>query len=125
MEYKPRQKSYLNIKEAAAQYEVSRAKLHRMIRDGRLAAIKDSHDERATLVKIDDLDEMFRLPAEGTMYREISSVVNASVSVLTAERAARMDELRDRIARRVGLVEDSVEVLRREREHRGAELTEA
>lgn len=125
MEYKPRQKSYLNIKEAAAQYEVSRAKLHRMIRDGRLAAIKDSHDERATLVKIDDLDEMFRLPAEGTMYREISSVVNASVGVLTAERAARMDELRDRIARRVGLVEDSVEVLRREREHRGAELTEA
>ena len=125
MEYKPRQKSYLNIKEAAAQYEVSRAKLHRMIRDGRLAAIKDSHDERATLVKIDDLDEMFRLPAEGTMYREISSVVNASVGVLTAERAARMDELRDRIARRVGLVEDSVEVLRREREHRGAALTEA
>ena len=125
MEYKPRQESYLNIKEASAQYEVSRAKLHRMIRDGRLAAIKDSHDERATLVKINDLDEMFRLPAEGTMYRGISSVVNAGVGVLTAERAARMDELRDRIARRVGLVEDSVEVLRREREHRGAELAEA
>ena len=124
MEYKPKQKGYLNIKEAAAQYEVSRAKLHRMIRDGRLAAIKDSHDERATLVRVDELEELFHLPPEGAMYREDRSIVSSGVGVLTAERAARMDDLRDRIARRVGLVEDSVDVIRRERERRGAELAE-
>ena len=123
MEYKPRREDYLNIKEAAAQYQVSRAKLHRMIRGGRLTGIKDWHDERATLVRIDDLNDLFRFPGEGAMYREDRGAVG--VGMLTADRTARMDDLRDRIAGRVGLVEDSVEALRRERERRGAELTGA
>ena len=55
---------YMNIKEASARYEVSRAKLHRLIQKGRLHTMKDPRDERLTLLEADELETLFSFPAQ-------------------------------------------------------------
>jgi hypothetical protein len=122
MEYTPRQK-YLNIREASATYEVSRAKLHRLIRVGRLHTTSDPRDERATLVKIEELEAVFRFPkekavdAEGATYTtEGAGRETGPTGTLTSEMRARVDALRYRISGGRRLPQDSVDIIREWRE---------
>ena len=112
----------MNIKEAATRYEVSRAKLHRMIRTGRLEAVDDPRDERATLLRADDLEALFRFPVEADLTSEHSA---RATGVVTAEARARVDAIRVRIAARGRLADDSVEIIREGRERRNAEVYRA
>ena len=132
MQYKPTRPGYLNIKEAATRYEVSRGKLHRLIRLGRLKAVKDVRDARATLVKTEDLEEIFQFPLEradaGETGAGTSGLMDATrdnAGTLTTELRARMDAIRTRIAAKRGrIMEDSADVIRNEREKRGQDLYE-
>ena len=125
MEYSSRQ-NYVNIREASVRYEISRAKLHRMIRMGRLAPIKDSRDERATLLRIEDLEHIFRFPRETVVDAQQRSVAAASVipahGVLTSQKRARIDALRYRIAGVGRRFDDSVDLVREQRGQRSVEL---
>ena len=47
---------YLRVKDAAQHLGVSRAKIWRLLKDGRLKAFKDPRDERVTLVRKEDLE---------------------------------------------------------------------
>ena len=131
MDYESRP-GYMNIKEAAARYEVSRAKLHRLIRMGRIQAEKDPRDERASLLKIGDLEEIFRFPSEyatdvadmTSEGDEMNTRANTS-GILTADRRARIDQLRMRISEGRRLAQDSTEVIREEREKRSRQLGRA
>ena len=59
-------KEYLKMKEAAEYLGVSRVKIWRLIRDGRLKAYTDPRDERTTLVKKEDLEQFLGVrPREG------------------------------------------------------------
>lgn len=118
MEYQPREQ-YLNIKEAAAVYEVSRAKLHRMIRHGRLPSTNDPRDDRATLVKIVDLEALLRFPGEETVD---TGTYAAGIGTLTPEMRAWADALRLRVSGGRVLAHDSTDVIREEREARGRQL---
>ena len=96
----------MTIKEAAATYQVSRAKLHRLIRLGRLPTEKDPRDERATLLSAVDLETLFRFPGEEAM-----NVDNGDrAGLLTSELRARIDALRVRLS----AGEDSVDKRTRE-----------
>ena len=90
---------YMMIREAAVRYEVSRAKLHRLVKTGRLQATKDPRDERVTLLRIEDLEAMFRFPeAEASeMEYSVDRVPNHTPGRLTPELMAQMDALRWRI----------------------------
>ena len=61
MRYKTRP-GFLTIKEAAVRYQVSRAKLHRLVRAGRVHSEKDPRDERATLLRTEEPGGVFRVP---------------------------------------------------------------
>ena len=126
MEYKPKRPGYLNIREAATKYEVSRGKLHRLIRLGQLKSVKDSRDARATLVRIEDLEDVFSFPAKGSEAAgEAMYDTRDSTGTITEEMRERMDAIRARIAaKRGGVMEDSTEIIRREREKRGQHLYE-
>ena len=126
MEYSQR-RDYLSIKEAATHYEVSRAKLHRMISMGRLASIKDTRDERATLLRVEDLEQIFRLPSEKPVdaHRRREAYAAPAPGLLTAQRRARIDALRHRIANSGQRVDDSVDLVRQQREQRTVELGHA
>lgn len=106
----------MTIKEAAATYQVSRAKLHRLIRLGRLPTEKDPRDERATLLKAVDLESLFRFSGE-----EAVEDIRARTGLLTAELRARIDALRVRLA----AGEDSVDIIRAARERRSADVYDA
>ena len=128
MKYKTRP-GYMTIKEASVQYQVSRAKLHRLIRSGRVQAEKDLRDERATLLNIEELESLFRFPQEATMDTKINratSFVRASADHragrMTTEWRARIDALRLRVSAGRSLAEDSVDIIREGRERRTTEL---
>ena len=91
------------IREAAVRYSVSRGKLHRLIQQGRLETHKGPTDERITLLRTGDLDEMFRFPGEegGQMMYETDAKKNPP-GYLTPELCARMDAVRTRISKRWG-----------------------
>ena len=132
MEY-VRKSRFLNVKEAAVQYQVSRAKLHRLINVGRLRATKDARDERATLLSVDELDELFGPTTEEIEGGEKMGNTRMSTGYsgyeagrVTAEWCARMDALRERIFAKTGTVgADSTEIIRAERDKRDRQLYDA
>ena len=116
------------ITEAAVRYSVGRGKLHRLIQQGRLETYKDPADERVTLLRIDDLDEMFRFPVEegGQMlYR--TGAEKSPPGYLTDELRERMDAVRTRISKRLKgrTLPDSADLIRREREKRTRQIDRA
>ena len=124
-EYDRGHKGFLSIKEAAVQYDVSRAKVHRLIRAGQLRARKDPRDRRVTLLLQDELDRLFDIP-EDTTRDDMNYETTETTGRLTSEMRARVDALRGRMAARVGAhVVDSAAIIRAERERRSVELGDA
>ena len=116
---------YLMIKEAAARYDVSRAKLHRLIGLGRLHAVKDPRDERVTLLQTEELEEVFRFrPEEASPmeYRTGTTYEEHVTGRLTAEMRDKMDDLRWRISKGRKAPSDSVDLIREEREKRSRQV---
>ena len=115
---------YMMIKEAAATYSVSRAKLHRLIKQGRIKATGDPRDERVKLLRKKELDSLFLTDTEEE--NEVSYYTEAktekTVGRITAAMAARMDAIRERIAARGVIVSDSAEIIREERGKRSRHL---
>jgi len=127
MEYKQKETKYLNIKEASVRYEVSRAKLHRLIRSGRLRTEADPRDERATLLSARELDALFKIRREDGMDTDIyaaseGSSMSYGAGRLTASARARVDELRMRASKGMRIGDDSVDILREARDERGGQL---
>ena len=124
-EYDHRHRGFLTINEAAVQYSVSRAKVHRLIRAGELNAREDPRDRRVTLLPQDELDRLFDISqhmTRGDMTYETTNTTGR----LTAEMRARVDAVRGRMAARgVDRVTDSAAIIRAERERRTAELGDA
>ena len=115
---------YLMIKEAAALYNVSRGKLHRLVKQGRVRTASDPRDERATLLHIEDLDHLFEFSEEAAQemkYNKVGSRIEGT-GRLTRELADQMDELRKRISGGKRSPVDSVDVIREEREKRSRHL---
>ncbi len=54
------QDEYLPLTAAAKHVGISRAKLWRIVKDGRLPSYEDPRDARVTLVRRDELDEAMR-----------------------------------------------------------------
>ncbi len=124
-EYDHRHKGFLTINEAAVQYSVSRAKVHRLIRAGELHAREDPRDRRVTLLPQDELDRLFDIPQQATRDDMAYETTNTT-GRLTAEMRARVDVIRGRMAARgVDRVTDSAAIIRAERERRSAELGDA
>ncbi len=126
-EYDHRPKGYLSIKEAAVRYEVSRAKMHRLIQGGQLQTQKDPRDRRVTLLLQEELDRLFDLPAgraDDGMNNEMEIAYTRVVAGrLTAELRGRVDALRLRVAARGNAdAVDSTAIIREERERRSREL---
>ena len=116
---------YLMIKEAAALYNVSRGKLHRLVKQGRVRTASDPRDERATLLHIEDLDHLFEFSEEAAREMKYNSWVGSRIEGtgrLTQELADQMDELRKRISGGKRSPVDSVDVIREEREKRSRHL---
>ena len=124
-EYDRGHRGFLSIKEAAVQYAVSRAKVHRLIRAGQLRARKDPRDRRVTLLLQDELDRLFDIP-EDTTRDDMNYETTKAAGRLTSEMRARVDALRGRMAARgtAGMV-DSAAIIRAERERRTVELGDA
>jgi hypothetical protein len=115
------------IKEAAARYEVSRAKLHRLVKLGRLQTFKDPRDERATLLRVQDLETLFRFPQEEVEdmgFRTGATADERSAGRLTPELCARMDAMRERISKG-RTFPDSAEIIRKERDKRTLQIEQA
>ena len=122
---RPKRHEYLTIKEAAVEYEVSRAKLHRLIQGGRLQPAKDPRDERVTLLRTQDLNSLFRFPQEEAPFMgyETNSIDEiAATGRLTAELRERVDALRARIGKS-GY--DSTAIIREERDRRDRQIGRA
>ncbi len=116
---------YLIINESAALYNVSRGKLHRLVKQGRVRTASDPRDERATLLRIEDLDHLFEFSEEATREMKYNSWVGSRIEGtgrLTQELADQMDELRKRISGGKRSSVDSVAVIRDEREKRSRHL---
>jgi hypothetical protein len=127
MHYKARP-GFLTVKEAAVRYQVSRAKLHRLVQGGRVHSEKDPRDERATLLRTEDLEGFFGFPREGAgamLYDTVADGRDIVAGRLTAEACARMDAVRTRIAAKHAVRGNIVETIRAEREKRTAQITEA
>ena len=116
---------YLMIKEAAALYNVSRGKLHRLVKQGRVRTASDPRDERATLLRTEDLDHLFEFSEEPARKMKYDSWVGSKIEGtgrLTQELADQMDGLRKRISGGKRSSVDSVDVIREEREKRSQHL---
>ena len=119
---------YLSIREAAVRYEVSRAKLHRLVQLGRLQASKDPRDERVTLLRTEDLESLFQFPlykGEDMKYQAGAHKTTEVAGRLTAELRQRIDGVRGRIAPGGGFAPDSVEIIRQERGNRSRQISDA
>lgn len=104
------ERNYLRINEAAARYHVSRVKLWRLIQSGRLTATKDPRDERAKLVREEDVARILT-PAD-----------QEAPPGLTPERVAQMDAFVERVFHGRKVPGDSTELIRRERVKRTRHL---
>ena len=116
---------YLMIKEAAAVYNVSRGKLHRLVKQGRVRTASDPRDERATLLHIEDLDHLFEFSEEAAREMKYNTWAGSSIEGagrLTQELADQMDDLRKRISGGKRSAVDSVDVIREERGKRSRHL---
>ena len=123
-----RRPGYLSVKEAAVCYEVSRAKIHRLIQLGRLGTAKDPRDERVTLLRSDELESLFGFPHEEAREMRYETETEGGEIIagrLTEETCARMDAVRMRIAARYAVQGDSVEIIRQGRERRTRQIMEA
>ena len=123
-----RRPGYMIIKEAAVRYNVSRAKLHRLVQLGRLQGSTDPRDERVTLLRTGDLEALFRFPAqkgEDMRYDTGTANVAQPSGRLTSELCARMDALRMRAFRGRTLPDESADIIRREREKRTRQIERA
>ena len=122
-------KGYLSVKEAAVRYEVSRAKLHRLIQFGRLQTEKDPRDERVTLLRAEELEALFRFPSEEEVeemsYDTETTYAGEATGRLTAELRAKVDAVRMRVAGGRTLAGESATIIREERERRGRQLYDA
>ncbi len=125
---------YMNVKEAARHYGVSRAKLHRLIRQGRLRTAKDPRDERVTLLRTEDLEALFKFHQESVSRGAGQKGEGPATQPparrpgqITQELVDRLNALRKRIAAEMGGIQDqdSVEILREQRELRSKQLYEA
>ena len=87
---------FMSIREASAVYEVSRAKLHRRVKTGRLHSEKNPRDERVTLLSTDDLEALFQAPGENVREMSYGNMENRieEAGRLTAGARARVDALR-------------------------------
>ena len=113
------------IKEAAVQYGVSRAKLHRLVRLGRLRTTKDPLDERVTLLRSEDVEALFKFPqqeGDDVVYSTGAGDSVENYGKVTADLAARMDAVRIRVAEGGRLSGDSVDIIRQERDRRVLEV---
>jgi len=127
MQYKARP-GFLTIKEAAVRYQVSRTKLHRLVSAGRVHSEKDPRDERATLLRTEDLEGFFGFPREGAgamLYDTVADGRDIVAGRLTAQACARMDAVRARVAARHAVWGDSEDTIRAEREKRAVQITHA
>ena len=119
---------YVMVKEAAVRYGVSRAKLHRLIQLGRLKTFKDPRDERVTLVCIQEVEAVFRFPDEEVvdMGNQVGTgSTERSSGRLTQGKRDRIDALRRHISAGKWLPQDSVEIIREQRERRTQEFYNA
>lgn len=110
------------IREAAATYSVSRAKIHRLISRGRLTAVEDPRDERVKLLRKEELDALFQLEPEERS--EMRYGAEQATGGITPEIAARMDAIRERIAASGAILPDSTGIIREERDKRSRHLYE-
>ena len=115
---------YMNVKEAARRFDVSRAKLHRLISLGQLQTRNDPRDERVTLLRIEDLEALFRFPIERENQTSIADASESS-GHLTADSCARMDALRIHAFAGQPLPDDSTNIIRKEREKRCLQIEQA
>ncbi len=118
----------MSVKEAAATYEVSRAKLHRLVQTGRLQTAKDPRDERVTLLRTDELETLFQLPAHESTdmdYVTEDRTTETAEGRLTDALRDRIDTVRARVAGGRTEVEDSTNVIREARAQRSEQLREA
>ena len=120
MEYTQRPAGYLNIRDAALKYEVSRSKLHRMVRSGQLHTQADPRDGRATLLSSAELEALFSVPRETDVSAEADTPAAAKSATgsgyLTPEARARIDTLRLRATGGLRLSIDSADIVREARE---------
>ena len=118
-------RGYLIIKEAAVRYNTSRGKLHRLVKQRRVRTATDPRDERATLLRIEDLDNVFEFPGEQVEAMNTNTRLGVRIigtGRLTEEAADRMDAIRKRISGGKRLAFDSTEIIREEREKRSRHL---
>lgn len=116
---------YLNLKDAAQRYGVSRTKLHRLIKMGRLRATKDPRDERVTLLRTEEVESLFRFPLDTGQSRESNEAAAVEPGRITSEWLSQLDALRERISGGKRLPQDSAEIVRQERERRSQQLYQA
>lgn len=109
-------RKYLSIKEASVAYEVSRTKIHRLVKSGVVRSSSDPRDDRITLVSVDDLDSRFH----GETVMDMNNAATLA-GVATADKLNRMNAIRagGGVA---GGGSDSTEILRAQREARSREL---
>ena len=118
----------MSIREAAARYEVSRAKIHRLVQTGRLQTSNDPRDERITLLRAEDLETLFRFPryeVADMRYETDTASMEAHAGRLTTAKRERIDALRMRAAGGGHLTTDSAGIIREEREKRSRQIDRA
>ncbi len=109
-------RKYLSIKEASVAYEVSRTKIHRLVKSGAVRSSRDPRDDRITLVSVDDLDSRFH----GETVMDMNNAATLA-GVATTDKLNRMNAIRAG-GPWAGVGSDSTEILRAEREARSREL---
>ena len=118
----------MSIREAAVRYEVSRAKIHRLVQTGRLQTSNDPRDERVTLLRTEDLETQFRFPryeVADMRYERDTAGMEAHAGRLTTAKRERIDALRLRVAAGGRLTIDSASIIREEREKRSRQIDRA
>jgi hypothetical protein len=125
MKYTQRKAEHLNIRDAALKYEVSRSKLHRLVRSGQLRVQTDPRDGRASLLNITELEAFFSTP-DGDDLNEGAGALEAAEhqakkGYLTAEARARIDALRIRASGGRRLSVNSADIIQEARDSRTLE----
>jgi|GEM_PF-1441729 hypothetical protein len=128
MKYIQRKAEFLNIRDAALKYEVSRSKLHRLVRSGQLRVQTDPRDGRASLLNSDELEAFFTTPEGADLNEGIGAIEaarnQANKGYLTAEARARIDTLRSRATGGRRLSVNSADIIQEARNPRTQETSE-
>jgi hypothetical protein len=118
MEYTQRPTEFLNIRDAALKYDVSRSKLHRLVRSGQLHVQTDPRDGRASLLNSAELEALFSVPRETRVNTDATVKYKAGKGYLTTEARARIDALRLRATGGKRLAVGSADIIREARDIR-------